>query len=765
MYQYYNPSLFDSLSRPELPMRTKFVARFLLVALAVGPCLAGAADTELTSHDRPRIGLVLGGGGARGAAHIGVLKELERLRIPVDAIAGTSMGAIVGSLYAAGKSPEELEHLVETIDWEDAFVDAPSRRFLSYRRKHDDAAYPIPLELGIRNGDVMLPRGLIQGQKLQLILREEMLHVPAISNFDDLAIPFRAVASDIETGELHVMADGDLALAARASMSAPGIFAPVVVDGHTLVDGGLLGNVPVDVVREMDVDIIIAVDVEFPLYPPDHLQSALDITEQMLTVMVRRETRRQLATLGEQDILIRPDLGVHGSTNFQQIMDVIEPGAAAVRAQQSKLAALSVSRGEFDAYLARQRAGVYSPPDVEFVRVADDGPLSAGVLEARLKTEPGGPPSPVTLADDTSRLFGLNTYENVGYRLVSDGDQQGVEFETRTKSWGPNFLKFDISLEDDFEGSTAFNVATRLTMTGLNALGAEWRNDVRLGTDPGLLSEFYQPLSFDSRFFIAPRLSAEQRNFKVFGDDRGVGRYRLSEVEAGLDIGREFGQWGEFRMGVFRGAGDGRVKTGDVVLPNFDYQTGGLFARLGVDTLDDSQIPKRGTRASIEWTDARRALGAETGFDTLATRVDQVWSWGRDDRNTVRFGLEYATTREPDNQVYNNFPLGGFLRMSGLERGEISGPHAGLLRLMYYREIRNNGGGFLNLPLYLGGSLEAGNAWQNRSDVAFDSLITNGSLFAGVDTWLGLLFLGAGFSEHGESSFYLFLGNPNRSLR
>ena len=326
MYQYYNPSLFDSLSRPELPMRTKFVARFLLVALAVGPCLAGAADTELTSHDRPRIGLVLGGGGARGAAHIGVLKELERLRIPVDAIAGTSMGAIVGSLYAAGKSPEELEHLVETIDWEDAFVDAPSRRFLSYRRKQDDAAYPIPLELGIRNGDVMLPRGLIQGQKLQLILREEMLHVPAISNFDDLAIPFRAVASDIETGELHVMADGDLALAARASMSAPGIFAPVVVDGHTLVDGGLLGNVPVDVVREMDVDI------------PDHLQSALDITEQMLTVMVRRETRRQLATLGEQDILIRPDLGVHGSTNFQQIMDVIEPGAAAVRAQRKSTA-------------------------------------------------------------------------------------------------------------------------------------------------------------------------------------------------------------------------------------------------------------------------------------------------------------------------------------------------------------------------------------------------------------------------------------------
>ena len=511
-------------------MRSILAVLLPLVILAVDPRSAVAADAEFSRDERPRIGLVLGGGGARGAAHIGVLRELERMRVPVDAIAGTSMGAVVGSLYAAGKSPDELERLVETIDWEDAFVDAPARRFLSYRRKQDDAAYPIPLELGFRKGDVLLPRGLIQGQKLQLILREEMLHIPAVSDFDDLAIPFRAVASDIVTGELHVMADGDLALAARASMSAPGIFAPVVVDGHTLVDGGLLGNVPIDVVREMDVDVIIAVDVEFPLYPPEHLRSALEITEQMLTVMVRRETRRQLATLGERDVLIRPDLGEHGSTNFQQIMDVIEPGAAAARAQGAKLAGLAVSPEDFDVYLARQRAGAYAPPDVEFVRVVDDGPLAAGVLEARLRTEPGSPLSPETLAEDSSRLFGLNTYENVGYRLVDDEGKPGVEFGTRTKSWGPNFLKFDISLEDDFEGSTAFNVATRLTMTGINALGAEWRNDVRLGTDPGLLAEFYQPLSFDSRYFCSAQ--AQRRATKLQGIRGRSGSRSLSSFRS-----------------------------------------------------------------------------------------------------------------------------------------------------------------------------------------------------------------------------------------
>jgi NTE family protein len=721
------------------------------------------ADDLLHESDaeRPRIGLVLGGGGARGAAHIGVLKELERLRIPVDAIAGTSMGAVVGSLYASGKTPDELEELVLSIDWADAFVDSTRRQDLSFRRKQDDSAFPVKLELGVRGGEVQLPKGLIQGQKLQLILREQLLHVSDISDFDQLPTPFRAVASDIETGEPHVMSGGDLALAARASMSAPGIFSPVVVDGRSLVDGGLVGNVPVEVIHDMDVDIVIAVDVEFPLYPPQQLQSALEITEQMLTILIRKETRRQLDGLKDGDILIRPELGEYGSTNFSQIGETIPPGAAATVAKAAELQALSLSESQFAEYKASKKVIPENTEQIDFIRVIDDGLLSEKVLEARLRTEPGDVVDAAVLAEDAGRLYGLNTFENVGYQVVKDGEQTGVEFVTRAKSWGPNFLKFALSIEDDFEGSTAFNLASRLTMTGINPLGAEWRNDLQVGTEPGFETEFYQPLSFDSRYFVAPRLSLLQRNLNTFANDSSIARYRVSEAEFGFDVGRELGRWGEFRLGSFRGIGEARVKVGDPLLPNFDFEEGGVFARFSVDTLDDAQIPKEGSRVNIEWLLSRPGLGADSRFDSVLSTIDKVWSWGADERSTMQFGIEYATTIESDNRVQDFFPLGGFVRLSGLERGEISGPHAGLVRLMYYRRLGADGG-FFDMPVYVGGSVEAGNVWQDRSNISFESLIVNGSLFAGVDTYVGRLFLGAGFSESGDSSFYLFLGDPLR---
>ena len=284
-----------------------WVAAFLFVVLSeVAVAQEVAASTEPAADSaRPRVGLVLGGGGARGAAHIGVLKELERLRIPVDAIAGTSMGAVVGGLYATGMSADDLEHLVGSLDWAAALSDEPDRKDLSFRRKQDDSQVPIDFELGIRGTELVLPKGAIQGQKLDLLLRELTLGVSHIREFDDLAVPFRAIASDIERGEIWVMDKGDLARSIRASMSVPGVFPPVRIDDRLLVDGGLVGNLAVNVMQEMGVDIIIAVDVEFPLYAPDELDSALTISEQMLTILIRKETLRQIERLGEQDILIR----------------------------------------------------------------------------------------------------------------------------------------------------------------------------------------------------------------------------------------------------------------------------------------------------------------------------------------------------------------------------------------------------------------------------------------------------------------------------
>ena len=727
---------------------------FLMILVVANE--TGAQEAEFSADsERPRIGLVLGGGGARGAAHIGVLRELERLRIPIDAIAGTSMGAIVGGLYASGMSPAELENLVETIDWEDSFRDGAQRKDRPFRRKQDDDQFPMRLELGVRDGELQIPLGFIQGQKLGLILRENTLAVADVDDFDQLPIPFRAVASDIWTGEVYVLSSGDLATAIRASMAVPGAFAPVVMDGRTLVDGGLVGNVPVSVIREMDVDIVIAVDVEFPLYGPADMQSAIDITAQMLTILIRKETLRQLDDLSDDDILIRPDLGNYGSTNFGGIANTIEPGAEATRRHAEKLSQLSLDEAGYARHIAARRVQPAVLPQINFAEVVDDGPLSARVLETRLKSETGEPADPSALADDAGRLYGLDLYEQVDYRLVERGEQTGVEFHTRAKTWGPNFLNFGIELQDDLQGDTSFNLSSRLTRRGLNALGAEWRTDIQIGTEPYLISEFYQPLSFDSRYFVAPRIELEQTNFNVFVDQDRVGRYRISNGGVALDVGRELGVWGEFRLGAFAGKGNANVKVGAPDLPESSFDVGGLFSSFKVDTRDNAQIPLDGLLIDIEFTTSRPGLGADSRFDLLETEFTRIWTRGRHSLNT---GLKFNTSFQSDDLVQNFFPLGGFLNLSGLAQGAVSGPHAALAKLVYYRRTGETAPNIFDAPLYIGASLEAGDVWQSRSEISSSSVLFNGSVFAGVDTFFGPLFLAAGFSEGGESNFYLSLG-------
>ncbi len=738
------------------------IRRILFFIMAVAVALAPLtlhADATASESERPRIGLVLGGGGARGAAHIGVLKELERLQVPVDAIAGTSMGAIVGGLYATGVGADELEDLVASMDWAAALSDAPDREYLSFRRKQDDREYPLNFELGVRGTDFVLPQGFIQGQKLDLLLRELTLHASHVTDFDALPIPFRAIASDIIAGEAVVMKEGDLAQAIRASMSVPGVFVPVQYDGKLLVDGGLIGNLPVNVMRDMGVDIIIAVDVEFPLYAQEELGSVLTISEQMLTILIRKETLRQIDTLTDSDILIRPALGTFASTNFGEITDAIEPGRAAAAAQAANLADLSLDDDGWKDYLARRSTVDKEDEPLAFVRVVHDDVVSSQVLESRLDVEAGDPIDHVVLADNANRLYGLQLYEQVGYRLVEEDGRTGVEYNARNKSWGPNYLQFGISLEDDFDGSTGFNLATRLTRAGLNRLGAEWRTDAQLGTDPALLTEFYQPLSFDSRWFVAPRLEIRQSNINAFDDAATVARYRVTDGGLSLDVGRELGSIGEFRIGAWRGGGNARLRVGDPLLPNFDFETGGTFAQLRVDSVDNARFPRRGMLADLRFTQSRPSLGADQRFDTVSADISQSWSRGK---STLQAGLGYATTLSGETTVQDHFPLGGFLRLSGLERGEIAGPHAALARLVYYRRVGDTTGGIFETPVYFGVSAEAGNVWQDRSEMDVSGMQLNGSVFAGLDTYFGPLYLAAGFAENGQSNFYLFIGAPPR---
>src|ERR1700728_2789494 len=318
---------------------------------------------------RPRICLVLSGGGARGMAHIGVLKVLEELKIPIACIAGTSMGAVVGGLYASGMTAAQIETTMRSVDWQEAFRDAPPRRDLAFRRKQDDRNFLVRLPLGLKHGKILLPKGFIQGQKLQETLRQLTLPFSKSTDFDLLPTPFRAVATDLETGNAVVMGEGDLSIAMRASVSAPGVFAPVETQGRVLVDGGLAENLPIDVARAMHADILIVSDVSFPLQPRSALDSALSISNQMLAILVRKDSDRQRASLGPQDILIEPNLGPATATDFTASNSVITRGEDAARGDTRALSDYSVGDTAYRDYLARRARREPGLPPIRFVRV------------------------------------------------------------------------------------------------------------------------------------------------------------------------------------------------------------------------------------------------------------------------------------------------------------------------------------------------------------------------------------------------------------
>lgn len=732
------------------------VCALLLVALFASP---GTLAAPAAMADGPRVGLVLSGGGARGAAHIGVLKVLEELRIPVHAVSGTSMGAIVGGLYASGLNAAAIEDVLNDIDWEDVFRDTPVREDLAFRRKEDDLDSLAQIDIGIQHGKLVLPRGLIQGQKLNLELRKRTLHVAGIDDFDKLPIPFRAVATDIGTGAAVALDRGDLALAMRASMSVPAAIAPVEIDGRLLVDGGLANNLPVDVVRRMGVDVVIAVDISAPLRPADELVSAFAIADQIVTIFVRRETDQQIARMSPQDFRIAPDLGGFSAADFVNAHKVIAPGEAATRAQRAGLLTLARTPTEYARWQAAHQRPIKAWPTIEFLRVVNDSRISEKVLLARLDTVVGEPLNVETLERDLARLYGMESFETVGARLLHSDGQVGLELNTKQKTWGPNYLRFGLRLEDDFEGGSSYNLNARLTFSDLNPLGGELRSDLQVGRLPAFESELYQPLTYSSSFFVAPRVSLTQRNLGLF--DAGVRAAELLAREAtlGLDVGYEFGNWGELRGGIRRGIGRGSLRTGDpALLPAAvdDIDIGNWSMGFAYDRLDDVNFPRVGRRLNLQAELAKDGLGSSESFDLFTAQWAQANTWGRHTLvNTLNVGTVGGAA--VDN-IQNLFQIGGFLNLSGLSQDELLGPHFAVGQLIYYRRFGRLEGGLFDLPVYLGGSIEIGNVWQSRSDVSLDTTLKTASVFLGIDSALGPLWLSTGFAEGGRSAHYLFLG-------
>ena len=717
------------------------------------------------SPARPRICLVLSGGGARGFAHIGVLKVLEDLKIPIDCIAGTSMGAVVGGLFASGMTAHQIDATMRSLDWQDAFRDAPPRRDLAFRRKQDDRNFLVRLPLGLKHGQILLPKGFIQGQKLQETLRQLTLPFSNSTDFDLLPTPFRAVATDLETGNAVLMDKGDLAIAMRASISAPGVFAPVELNGRLLVDGGLAENLPINVVRDMHADVLIVSDVSFPLQPRAELDSALSISNQMLAILVRKDSDRQRATLSARDILIEPHLGSTKATDFNGSNVLIALGEDAARGVGARLAALAVGEVVYSEYTARRAAREPALPPIKFVRVDKPSKRYEKTILAQMQPLLGKPLDLAQVGKHITELYGLGNFETLDYTLVeralppSGIDQEtGLEIRARRKSWGPNYLRFGLNLEDDFQGTSSYNAAARFVLTEINELGAELLTDVQIGSEPKVASEFYQPLDASRKWFLAPSARIEARDLKIYTKNVQVADFRDREAEVDLDVGRNLGNWGEIRAGFHRINGATRVHFGNPALVVPQYNDGAYFFKFSYDRLDNVHFPRDGQTFSVQWDANRTNLGADVASD----QVQADWLMARSrGRNTLLLwtsaGSTLAGSLNP-TALPDFFSLGGFFNLSGLAPRSLIGPHYALARAIYFRKIGRGGEGFLQFPAYIGMSLEAGNTWLHRGEMSLGSARKDGSVFVAFDTFLGPVYLGSGYDQAGTSAFYLFLG-------
>jgi NTE family protein len=737
----------------------------LACALAASCHLAHAAEQAAAQNPplvRPRICLVLSGGGARGMAHIGVLKVLEELKIPIDCIAGTSMGAVVGGLYASGMTAAQIDATMRSVDWQEAFRDAPPRRDLAFRRKQDDRNFLVRLPLGLKHGQILLPKGFIQGQKLQETLRQLTLPFSNSTDFDSLPTPFRAVATDLLTGNAVLMEKGDLAIAMRASISAPGVFAPVETQGRVLVDGGLAENLPIDVAREMHADILIVSDVSFPLQSRSALNPALSISNQMLAILVRKDADRQRATLNSSDILVEPLLGPASSTDFTAVNSTIAAGENAARVMLARLDPLSVGDTAYRDYLARRASREPGLPAIKFVRVDDQSKRYEKTIMAEMQPLVGKPLDIDAVGARVTELYGLGNFETLDYALAEQGDgadqESGLEVRARRKSWGPNYVRFGLNLEDDFQGNSRYNAATRFILTELDDLGAELVTDVQIGSDPKVASEFYQPLNAQRTWFVAPSVRVEARDLQLYEKDVEIADYRDREVEGDFDIGRTLGNWGEIRAGFHRTNGLTRVRLGDPGLVERQYNDGELFVKFSYDRLDNLHFPREGQQFTFQWDANRTDLGADTASDKV--QADWLMAGSRG-RNTLLFwasaGSVVAGSIKP-TAVPDLFSLGGFFNLSGLAPTSLFGPNYAIARAIYFRKIGRGGEGFFEFPAYVGMSLELGNIWQQRGEVSLGSAHKDASLFLAFDTFLGPVYLGSGYDTAGHSAYYLFLG-------
>ncbi len=685
-------------------------------------------------------------------AHIGVIRALEELHIPIDYITGTSMGSIIGGLYACGYTPDEMEKLIKSIQWATLFQDAPDRQQQSFRQKEDDFEHLIPLEFGLKKGRVVLPPGLVAGSKLGFVLQNATLPCAGVSNFDKLRIPFRAVATDIQTGLPYVMSKGGLARVIRASMAIPAIFTPVDIDGHMLVDGGESQNLPVQAVQAMGADIVIAVNVgesgaELAAKP----ENVGAMIGRLIDLPLQQNTQ---ASAKLANLVITPDLKGYTSGDFVKGTEMIPLGFNAAMADKAKLEGWSEPASVYSTWKSGHDLTFPPLPVIDAIEIAPVAGIDPRRIEYVVHTKPGKVLDTKVLGQDLKRIYAIGAFEIVSYEILDDGDRRILKITPTLKSWGPTYLKVGLFLGTDFQLTTQFGVTAEVDATEMNSLGGEWKTIATIGSPLDIKTRYFQPLTYRSRLFLSPYAGWRQQNAQVYDENEvAVGTYQVSRGAAGMDVGYDFGTWGELRVGYVAAFGKGRRKVGDPGFPDVDWNEGGLNAGMEVDQLDNVNLPHKGYASLVEFLADRKGLGGSESFNRLQAGAIGVQTIGRWTGLAKFEGGSGLGTNVP---FYDQFRLGGLFRLSGRPIDQLSGNTYALGALLLYYRLSDTGG-LVVKNLSVGVSAEAGNTWGYQAPVTLSSLKGAGSIYIIADTLIGPFFVGYGRSGSKNNSAYLYL--------
>ncbi|MCH8620082.1 patatin-like phospholipase family protein [Undibacterium sp. TS12] len=753
-----------SLLRLIVMLTTLTASIFLTDSLARASTDVVAIDTDITSvvaskdkATRPKVALVLSGGGARGFAHIGVLRALRKLRVPVDMVVGTSIGAVVGGAYAAGRSADELEQIVHDTNWDSVLADRPARYDLDYRRKEEDLLLPSRIEFAVTKSGIFLPPAAAGNGALENALTRLMPEGMRDQPVDQLTLPFRSVASDLLTGEMVELNDTPLLMSMRASLALPGVFAPVRIKQKLVVDGGLVSNLPVELARKMGADIVIAVNVGTPLAKESELNSAIDVTKQMLQILTEQNVQRSIKELRSTDILIAPELSGISFLDFAQYVESIKAGEKATHKMASQLAALQVSDEQYAAFEYQRSNGTLTakaPSDkLPLAKVEIEGPryINPKTLITQIGLKEGQLVSQEQIRQAATRLYGRGDIDNVETVITDTDGQRNVLIRPTESSSSRNRLRVGLEFSSDFADENRFALSLMHVASSLNSYGGELRTVARIGSQRQLGMQLWQPLAAGSPWFIEPSLEYNGRSLDLYNEGRKSARVGVRSTQATLAFGRQLDNWGAIEAGVSRGFG--KI---DLLLPSAPNQDSvrffdtTQFVRFRIDTLDSLAYPTRGHLITSAWERApSKGPGepsqAQSEIDALTAFQFGDWAghlygeWGRSKRGSA-----------PS-------PLGGFLRLSGTANNSLSGNATAFGRLLLARKIGalpSTVGGAIRL----GFSAELGNTYDDTHPLRFNTLKQAASAHLSVDTRFGPLFFGAGATRGNGSSLYLFLG-------